>query len=116
MNIDTINYDTALIGCGYWGTNIAKVLSKIKKNKIIIYDEKHPNSVILKKRYPNKFLIVKKLKAILNDKKIHNVILATPPNKNYNLLKLCIQNKCKQCEYQSTLKIMLKSIYKWRCK
>ena len=32
MNIDTINYDTALIGCGYWGTNIAKVLSKIKKN------------------------------------------------------------------------------------
>lgn len=49
MNIDTINYDTALIGCGYWGTNIAKVLSKIKKNKIIIYDEKHSNSVILKK-------------------------------------------------------------------
>ena len=26
--------DTALIGCGYWGTNIAKVLNKIKKNKI----------------------------------------------------------------------------------
>ena len=92
MSIDTINYDTALIGCGYWGTNIAKVLSKIKKNKIIIYDEKHSNSVILKKRYLNKFIITKKLKTILNDKKIHNVILATPPNKNYNLLKLCIRS------------------------
>ena len=65
MNIDTINYDTALIGCGYWGTNIAKVLSKIKKNKIIIYDEKHSNSIILKKRSPNKFIITKKLKTIL---------------------------------------------------
>ena len=45
-----------------------------------------------KKRYLNKFIIVKKLKTILNDKKIHNVILATPPNKNYNLLKLCIKS------------------------
>ena len=92
MNIDTINYDTALIGCGYWGTNIAKVLSKIKKNKIVIYDEKYSNSLILKKRYPNKFIIVKKLNKILDDKKIQNVILATPPNKNYNLLKLCIKS------------------------
>ena len=37
MNFDTKNYDTALIGCGYWGTNIARVLTKIKKNKIF-YD------------------------------------------------------------------------------
>ena len=36
MNLDTKNYDTALIGCGYWGTNIARVLAKIKKNKILI--------------------------------------------------------------------------------
>ena len=93
MNFDTKNYDTALIGCGYWGTNIAKVLTKIKKNKILIYDEKNSNSYILKKRFPKKIIISNSLKKILIDKKVQNVILATPPNKNYNLLKLCIKNK-----------------------
>jgi len=93
MNFDTINCDTALIGCGYWGTNIAKVLTKIKKNKIIIYDENRANSVILKKRFLNKFIIANKLTNILDSKKIKNIILATPPNKNYKLLSLCIKYK-----------------------
>ena len=48
---DFKNSDTALIGCGYWGTNIAKVLNKIKKNKIIIYDENYSNAKTLKKRF-----------------------------------------------------------------
>ena len=85
--------DTALIGCGYWGTNIAKVLTKVKKNKVIIYDENRFNSLILKKRFPNKTIISKSLKNILHDKNIKNVILATPPEKNYWLLKQCIENK-----------------------
>ena len=87
------NCDTALIGCGYWGTNIAKSLTKIKKNKIIIYDENQSNSYILKRRFLNKFIIAKKLSNILNSSKIKNVILATPPNKNYKLLTLCIKYK-----------------------
>ena len=87
------NCDTALIGCGYWGTNIAKSLTKIKKNKIIIYDENQSNSYILKNRFLNKFIIAKKLSNILNSSKIKNVILATPPNKNYKLLTLCIKYK-----------------------
>ena len=93
MNFDTINCDTALVGCGYWGTNIAKVLTKIKKNKIIIYDENQANSIILKKRFLNKFIIAKKLTNILDSKKIKNIILATPPNTNYKLLSLCIKYK-----------------------
>ena len=72
MNFDTINCDTALVGCGYWGTNIAKVLTKIKKNKIIIYDENQANSIILKKRFLNRFIIAKKLTYILHSKKVKN--------------------------------------------
>ncbi len=93
MSFDTKNYDTALIGCGYWGTNIARVLTKIKKNKIIIYDENHTNTIILKNRFPKKLIVSNKLEKILSDKKIKNVILATPPNKNLKLLKLCIKGK-----------------------
>ena len=54
MNFDTKNYDTALIGFGYWCTYIAKIINKIKKNKIFIYYEKNSNSHILKKRFPKK--------------------------------------------------------------
>ena len=93
MTKNTKKNDTALIGCGYWGTNIAKVLTKVKKDKIIIYDENRFNSFILKKRFLNKIIISKSLKNILNDKNIKNVLLATPPEKNYRLLKLCIENK-----------------------
>ena len=93
MNFDTINCDTALIGCGYWGTNIAKVLTIIKKNKIIVHDKNHLNSIILKKRFSDKILISKTLKEILNSKNIKSIILATPPNQNLNLLKLYIKNR-----------------------
>ena len=93
MTKNTKKNDTALIGCGYWGTNIAKVLTKVKKDKIIIYDENRSNSIILKKRFPEKTIISKSLKNILNDNSIKNVILATPPEKNYRLLKQCIDNK-----------------------
>ena len=87
------NSDTALIGCGYWGTNIARVLTKIKKNKIIICDQNHSNTRVLKERFPNKLVILNNFKKILFNKKIQNVILATPPDKNLHLLKLCIKNK-----------------------
>ena len=87
MTKNTKKNDTALIGCGYWGTNIAKVLTKIKKNKIIIYDENYSNAKTLKKRFSNKFIICKKLDLILKNQSITNLLLATPPNKNYKLLK-----------------------------
>ena len=37
MTKNTKKNDTALIGCGYWGTNIAKALTKLKKNKNTSY-------------------------------------------------------------------------------
>ncbi len=92
MSNNTNNIDTALIGCGYWGTNIAKALIKLKK-KIIIYDENHSNSSTLKKRYVRHLIISKSLQDILKNKTIKNIILATPPEKNFKLLKLSIYNK-----------------------
>ena len=35
MTKNTKKNDTALIGCGYLGTNIAKVLTKVKKIKLL---------------------------------------------------------------------------------
>ena len=87
------NCNTALIGCGYWGTNIAKVLNAIKGDKIVIFDTNISNAKTLQKRFTNKFLISKKLEKLIKSKEINNVILATPPEKNLNLIKLCIKFK-----------------------
>ena len=87
------NCNTALIGCGYWGTNIAKVLNVIKRDKIVIFDTNISNAKTLQKRFTNKFLISKNLEKLIKSKEINNVILATPPEKNLNLIKLCIKFK-----------------------
>ena len=80
--------DTALIGCGYWGTNIANSLLKIKK-KIIITDTNKNNSNILKKRF-DKNTFVSNYKNILENKKIKNLFFATPPSANFKLIKKAI--------------------------
>ena len=83
--------DTALIGCGYWGTNIANTLLKIKK-KIIISDTNKNNSNILKKRF-DKNTFVSNYKNILENKKIKNLFFATPPSANFKLIKKAITYK-----------------------
>ena len=49
MTKNTKKIDTALIGCGYWGTNIAKSLIAIKRT-IYVYDQNQNNCKILKKK------------------------------------------------------------------
>ena len=92
MTKNTKKIDTALIGCGYWGTNIAKSLITIKRT-IYVYDQNQNNCKILKKRFSNFINIEKNLSNILVNKRIKNVILATPPSKNFKLLKIFIKNK-----------------------
>ena len=92
MSKNTKKIDTALIGCGYWGTNIAKSLIAIKKS-IYVFDENQDNCKILKKRFKNFINVENDLSTLLVNKKIKNIILATPPGKNYKLLKLFIKNK-----------------------
>ena len=92
MKFNRKNYNTVLIGCGYWGTNIAKVLWKLKKKRFLIYDKKIKNAITLSKRFKNNIQIEKNLNKIIEDKKIKNVFLATPPIENFNLIKRLIKH------------------------
>ena len=82
----------AVIGCGYWGTIITRTLVKIGYKKIHIYDSNIQNSRTLKKKFKN-VLIQKKYNHILSNNEIKNIFFATPPSKNYNLVKLALLNK-----------------------
>ena len=86
------NQKLAIIGCGYWGTIIAKTLISLKFKKIYIYDKNRRNANLLKKKFPI-LKIEKKLTSILKDKTLINCFLITPTSKNYDLLKRFIINK-----------------------
>ena len=43
----------AVIGCGYWGTIVAKTLIALRFKNIIIYDKNIKYTKILKKKIPS---------------------------------------------------------------
>lgn len=81
----------AIIGCGYWGTIITKTLINLGYKKIYIFDTNIQNLKTLKSKY-NILKIEKSYKKILLDKDIKDIFYATPPSKNFNLVKKGILN------------------------
>ncbi len=86
------NQKIAVIGSGYWGTIIINTLQKLKFKNIFVYDNNHENIQILKKKFKfvNKALNIEQ---ILNDSKIKNVFVATPPSVNYKIVRKLIIHK-----------------------
>ncbi len=85
------NVENALVGCGYWGTNIANTILKIKK-KLVIHDSNQKNAKILNKRFGSQTYL-ESYDEILQNKNIKNIFFATPPSQNFNLLKKALQYK-----------------------
>ena len=54
------NNQVAIIGCGYWGTNIVKTLISLKLNKIYCYDIDNENLDKIKQRF-DKVILCKNL-------------------------------------------------------
>ena len=86
------NQKIALIGCGYWGTIIAKTLINLKFKNIIINDRYKKNSVTLKKKY-NNLIIENNFENILNNDLIKNVLIAIPPSQSFIYIKKILNTK-----------------------
>ncbi len=84
----------AVIGCGYWGTIITKTLIKLGFKNIYVYDSNIKNSNTLKRKF-KKIIIIKKYNQILLSKDIIDIFYATPPSKNFKLIKNAIKNNKK---------------------
>ncbi len=83
-----------LVGAGYWGTNIAKNLVKLNK-KFYVCDSDKKKSITLKKRFTNNIEINNDLLSLLKDKNNKYFFFATPPSKNFRLIKLALMNNKK---------------------
>ena len=82
----------AIIGAGYWGSIIINTLTNLKFKNIVVHDINKSNLNIIKKKF-NNVCIENKLTNILKDNDINYVIVATPPSKNYKVVRKLIINK-----------------------
>ena len=83
----------AIIGLGYWGTIVTNALISLSIFKtIFICDNDRKKVNILKKKFGNKVIAIDQ-KGIINNDKIKNIFLATPPGSNFRILKLLINSK-----------------------
>ena len=83
----------AIIGLGYWGTIVTNTLISLAIFKtIFICDNDRKKVNILKKKFGNKVIAIDQ-KGIINNDKIKNIFLATPPGSNFRILKLLINSK-----------------------
>ncbi len=82
----------AIIGCGYWGTNIIKTLISLKVKNIYCLDNNINNLKKIKKRF-SKVKICKKIDEIISNKDIKIVFVSVPTKLIFKIAKQCIKNK-----------------------
>ncbi|MHA1340694.1 MAG: Gfo/Idh/MocA family protein [Promethearchaeota archaeon] len=78
----------ALIGCGYWGQNIARVINEIneqseKKIQLYLFDIDASKAKYLAKKY--NFNFVNNIDDIFSNKEISAVLIITPSSTHYDL-------------------------------
>lgn len=83
--------EIAIVGCGYWGTNIVKTLESLNIKNIVCFDTNKQNLNVILKRFSH-IKTVNNFKKILIDKSIKIVFLAIPSNKLYSYAEKCLLN------------------------
>jgi len=85
--------NVGVVGYGYWGPNLVRNVLTIKEFKLThICDLKKENLQNVEILYPS-IITTSKVEDIINNKEIHAVIIATPPNTHYLLAKKALENK-----------------------
>ena len=80
-----------IIGAGYWGTVIINTLIKIGIKDITVFDINKKNLKILQKKFSS-IKIENNFQKILKNDLLKDVFVATPPSKNYKIVKMLILN------------------------
>lgn len=77
----------ALIGVGYWGPNYARILSELDNSQLLWCCDTNKKSLKrMQKLYPT-INITQNLKDILNDQEVDCVIIVTPAQTHYQIVK-----------------------------
>jgi UDP-2-acetamido-3-amino-2,3-dideoxy-glucuronate N-acetyltransferase len=82
--------DVALVGCGYWGKNLARNLFQIGVLRSIC-DQSPPTLARLRKDYPD-VRVTRRFSAVLDDKGVRAVAIAVPAEQHYALARKALSS------------------------
>lgn len=77
----------ALIGVGYWGPNYARILSELDDAAFLWSCDKNKEALLKMQRLYPTIKITQKVSDILKDKKVDCVIVVTPAQSHYQIVK-----------------------------
>jgi predicted dehydrogenase len=81
----------AVVGCGYWGPNLVRNLAEASDFRLLALCDRDPAQLrALGRSYPD-VGAVRDLDALLCDEAVQAVIIATPPETHYPLVKRALQ-------------------------
>jgi predicted dehydrogenase len=81
----------AVVGCGYWGPNLARNVAERPELRLHALCDRDPVQLrTLAKRYPHA-LALGELDAVLCDSAVEAVLIATPPQTHHALVKRALQ-------------------------
>jgi len=80
-----------VIGCGHWGPNHIRVLSRNKESNVLAcVDSDKKRLAVIKAAYPETKILTD-YRLIINDKKIDAVVIATPTKTHFDIAKECLE-------------------------
>lgn len=83
----------ALVGYGYWGTNILRAFNEIETAQVVACcDTRIERLDLIKKRYPS-ITVTSNFEDVLRDPEILAVVIATPLSKHYELAEKALKKK-----------------------
>ncbi|MBZ0264534.1 Gfo/Idh/MocA family oxidoreductase [bacterium] len=82
--------DVAVIGVGYWGPNLVRVLHELGC-RVHVYDKDENRSRLILEQYPDS-KIMKNLQSILSDDSIETVVIAVPLPDHFELVRKCLDS------------------------
>lgn len=77
----------ALVGVGYWGPNYARIFSELDNAKFLWCCDKNKEALVKMQRLYPAIKITKKIPDILKDPKVDCVIVVTPAQTHYQIVK-----------------------------
>ncbi|HEY7961318.1 MAG TPA: Gfo/Idh/MocA family oxidoreductase [Solirubrobacteraceae bacterium] len=81
---------TALVGCGYWGPNLARNVAECPELQLRMLCDSDPERLRLCSGRHGEVRAVREFDAVLEDPNVAAVILATPPQTHHALAKLAL--------------------------
>ena len=89
MKKNTNHFQTALIGCGYWGTNIARNFNDLGALAAVV-DSLSEHRDAAKKLYPD-VAIHETIENVLTDESIQGIVIATPATTHAKLTQQALE-------------------------